>query len=371
MKKIKTFAQIIFILCLAYLTVSAYSAEDVQKKTVIQKGPYLQNVKTDAITIMWETNAPGASIVEYDEMETYSKIVKDDKEVTIHEVTLTGLEIEKTYYYKVTTGNASARGKFRTSPRRDTPFKFAVWGDNRTDVLSHTAVAQAIAKAKPDIAINVGDVVTNGEKYEQWGAEYFIPIGVFARNVPTFIAIGNHEKNAHWYYDFVSQPGNEAWYSFDYGNAHFTIYDSNQDYTPGSEQYKWLKKDLASPEAQNAAWRFVFKHHPEYSEGWDKPGYTGEPMMQHFLKPLYEKNKVDIVFAGHTHDYERGFLKGVYYIITGGGGSSLDTFQQDFPHITVYKSEYEFCLVEINGNKLNFSVIKPNGELIDSFEIQK
>ena len=338
---------------------------------VMLKGPYLQNVKTDAITIMWETNLPAPSIVDYGETENYGSTVTDDKEVTIHEVTLTGLEIEKKYFYKVTTGDASGRGTFRTSPKYDTPFKFAVWGDNRTDILSHTAVAQAIAKAEPDIAINVGDVVTEGGKYEQWGPEYFIPISAFARNVPTFIAIGNHEKDAHWFYDFVSQPGNEDWFSVDYGNAHFTIYDSNKDYTPGSPQFKWLKNDLKSPEAQQATWRFVFKHHPEYSEGWDKPGYQGEPMMQHFLMPLYEKNKVDIVFAGHTHDYEHGLLKGVYYIITGGGGAGLDTFQQDFPHITVYKSEHEFCLVEINGNKLKLTAIKPNGEIIDSFEIQK
>ncbi|MEW5946997.1 MAG: metallophosphoesterase family protein [bacterium] len=337
----------------------------------IMKGPYLQNVLPDGITIMWETNKPGGSIVEYGETMDYGMKEVDNEDKTIHEVTLRGLKRETLYHYKVTTGDVSGIGTFRTAIKRETPFSFAVWGDNRTDFMTHTQVAMAIAGANPDIAVNVGDVVTDGNKYEQWGREYFIPIRSFARNVPTYIAIGNHERNAEWYYKFVSQPGNEAWYSFDYGNAHFTVFDSNRDYTPGSEQYRWLVKDLGSENARNAAWRFVFKHHPEYSEGWDKPGYEGEPLMRRFIMPLYGKNKVDVVFSGHTHDYERGLKDGVYHVITGGGGAGLDTFQKDFEHVTVYKSVHQFCRVEIAGKKLRFEAVDINGSLIDSFEIRK
>ena len=33
------------------------------------------------------------------------------------------------------------------------------------------------------------------------------------------VAIGNHEANAHWFYDFLAQPGNEHWFAYTYGNA--------------------------------------------------------------------------------------------------------------------------------------------------------
>lgn len=334
-------------------------------------GPYLQNVKPDAITIMWETDKPGPSVVEYGETKELGKKAESAEATTFHEVTLNGLEPGKSYYYRAVTGDDSGKGRFHTTVGPDTPFRVAVWGDNRTNFFQHAEVARGIAKAKPDVAVNVGDVVTDGREYGQWTREYFKPMSEFANNVPTFISIGNHEHNADWYYKYVSQPGNEAWFSFNYGNAHFTIFDSNQDYKPGSEQYKWLEADLASPEAQNAAWRFVFKHHPEYSEGWDDPGYAGEPDMAKYLMPLYEKYGVDIVFAGHTHDYERGALNGVTYIISGGGGAALDTQQQDIDHITVYASEYQFCTIDIDANKLHFESVKPNGDVIDAFDLSK
>lgn len=354
-------------LCAGLIVSSAAAAAEY----VMLKPPYLQNVKKDEITVMWETSKPGPSLVEYGETTALGQKVEIAEPSTIHEVVLKGLQQGKTYFYRASTGDVSGKGKFHTDPGPGVPFRFAVWGDNRTDFTTHTKVAKAIAKSNPDIAISVGDVVTKGEDYNQWGREYFLPIKSFSGNVPTFISIGNHEGNSPWYYKFVSQPGNEAWFSFNYGNAHFTIFDSNQDYKPGSEQYKWIAADLASKEAQDATWRFVLKHHPEFSEGWDAPGYTGEKDLTDNLVPLYEKYKVDMVFHGHTHDYERGQLNGVTYVLTGGGGSKLDTRQQDIEHITVFESEYQFCDIMIDGGSLKFQSLTPEGKVLDSLELKK
>lgn len=348
------------------LSAGAFAAE-----YVMLKPPYLQNVKQDEITIMWETSKEGPSVVEYGETTKLGKKIEIPDAVTIHEVTIKGLERGKNYFYIASTGDAKGRGKFHTDPGPGVPFKIAVWGDNRTDFFTHTKVAKAIAKAEPDLAINVGDVVTRGEEYDQWGREYFIPIKSFSGDVPTFISIGNHEENSDWYYKFVSQPGNEAWFSTDYGNAHIVIFDSNQDYKPGSEQYEWLGADLASDAAQNADWLLVFKHHPEFSEGWDAPGYSGEAALVEHLIPLYEKYGVDMVFGGHTHDYERGQLNGVIYVVSGGGGSKLDSFQQDIENMTVYAAEYQYCLLSIDGKKLKFESITPEGKILDSLELKK
>jgi hypothetical protein len=52
-------------------------------------------------------------------------------------------------------------------------------------------------------------------------------------------------------------------FSFDYGNAHWLVLDSNPyaDWT-ASELREWVERDLAS--ARNATWRFVAFHHPGF-----------------------------------------------------------------------------------------------------------
>jgi 3',5'-cyclic AMP phosphodiesterase CpdA len=344
----------------------------------IIKGPYLQDVTQTGITIMWETDEPATSEVRYGESEDLDRYKGDKKAVKIHEIRIEGLTPEAYYRYKVISqaGEKEVRSEvyvFRTAPRRDTPFRFAVWGDNRTDYRKCEEVAQLIASQKPDIVINVGDVVSNGEVYEQWGREYFIPLRHFASSTPSYIAIGNHERGAHWFDDFVSQPGNEHWFAFTYGNSRFIILDTNRPYNPGSEQYDWLIEELNSDEFKKAAFRFVFFHHPPYSEQWDSPGYTGEAGVRAYLVPILERYGVDIVFSGHTHDYERGKRvleddREIYYIITGGGGSALDRVEtKEWDVIQLHKSTYHCVVVDVNGGVLNFKAVGLDGQVIDSF----
>lgn len=368
--KQKVFNINLLIFLLIFYFSSLSFAQDV--KLQILKGPYLQNVTQNSIVIMWETNIETIGKVNYGLDKNYDATAVEEGNKKIHEIKLTNLKTETLYHYQIVTGNITSEDNtFKTAPNFDTPFKFSVWGDNRTFFFEHAKVIRKMRKYNPDIAINVGDVVTNGNVYEQWEREYFTPAKELFKNVPSFIAIGNHENNAHWFYDFVSQPNNEDWFYFIYGNSMFIILDSNKSYQPSSEQLLWLRKTLKSEDYKKTKWHFVFMHHPLYSEGWDSPGYDGEPLARLILQPIFEKYKIDIFFAGHTHDYERGMLNGVYYIITGGGGAGLDSKQQDFPFITVYKAEHQFCLVDINKNKLSFKSINVEGKEIDNFKIEK
>jgi len=343
----------------------------------IIKGPYLQDVTQTGITIMWETDKPSTSLVRYGGAEL-SEYKGGEREVKIHEIRIEGLMPETRYRYKVISrsGNEEIQSgvyAFRTAPQRDTPFRFVVWGDNRTDVKMCQRVAKLISAQNPDLVISVGDVVGNGDVYEQWGREYFGPISSFAHSVPTYVAIGNHERDSHWFDDFVSQPGNEHWFAFSYGNSRFIILDTNRPYDPNSEQYKWLVKELKSEEFKRAAFRFVFFHHPPYSEQWDSPGYTGEEPVRRYLVPVLERHGVDIVFSGHTHDYERGRKlleddREIFYIITGGGGSALDRVEnKDWDVIQLHKSVYHCAVIDVKGGVLSFKAIGLNGDVVDSF----
>jgi len=339
------------------------------------KGPYLQNVYQSRITIMWETKYPKGSVTEYGQTAAYGNQVVDVTPVTIHEITLQNLEPERLYHYRVGFDTTfSLDYTFRTAPNRETPFRFAVYGDNQTYVDVHRQVVQSIIKSRPDFVVSVGDIVTNGTVLEQWTDEFFTPAFDLISEVPVYIAIGNHEQNSQYFYDFFSFPKPEDYYSFNYGNSHFIVIDSHPwtGYSPDSEQYKWLVEDLASDDCRKAEWVFVFFHRPPWSQQWDSPGYSGEGDVREYLVPLFESYKVDMVFSGHTHDYERGNHNGVYYIITGGGGGALDrVLTGSWPHIAVWKSEHHHCALQVNGKTLELRAIRSDGIVIDSLSINK
>ena len=118
-------------------------------------------------------------------------------------------------------------------------------------------------------------------------------------------------------------------------------------------------------------WTFVYFHHPPWSEGW--PGYPGEINVRKILVPLFEQYHVDMVFNGHTHDYERGLRNGVYYIITGGGGCSLEPGIQayDFDHVTVRVNEFHFTYIKLYDKSLQLVAINKDGQKIDELNFEK
>ena len=91
-------------------------------------------------------------------------------------------------------------------------------------------------------------------------------------------------------------------FSFDHGNAHWTVLDANPyvDWTD-RELRAWLQRDLAS--ASGATWRFVAFHQPGFNSA--RKHSDEENMRQ--VADLLEAGKVDVVFCGHVHNYQRSF----------------------------------------------------------------
>ena len=361
-------------------------------------GPYLQHVTGNSITIMWETDQPATSMLEYgraqwledkDKPAPLPHREKQDEVRTIHEVRLYPLEVQTNYFYRVTSTTDEGKEvssnilSFQTAVREDSAFAFVVVGDNRSFPQRWGKIAARAYAERPNFVLHVGDVVTNGNKKQQWLDEYLKPAEELIGRVPIYVAIGNHEKNSHWYYKYVSYPQPENYYCFDYGNAHFAIIDSNKDLSPGSEQYEWLKKDLARTKAR---WRFVAHHHPPYSSAGGKYKYVdasklGDLNVRH-LVPLYEKYGVDIVWYGHVHDYERTWpikngrldqKQGVIYIRTGGGGAPLVNFLRPTRSWFTAKvlRNWQYCLVNIHSGTLQMMAYDIDGRMYDYLELKK
>lgn len=339
----------------------------------VEKGPYLQNVGKDNITIMWETLFPTESRVDYGITEECNLFVEYSKEVSLHEITLRPLMPNTRYYYKISYGFTTKAGRFKTAPNHNIPFKFIVYGDSRSGSHTHRKIAENFITVNPDLILHTGDLVDNGKRGYLWESQFFEPLHNVIDHIPIYPCLGNHEKNAKNYFNFFSLPNNESWYSFNYSNCHFAVLDTNKPYGRHSKQYKWLKNDLRETHTR---WKFVILHHPPYSSGLH---HGSSFKVRRILTPLFRKYGVDIVFCGHSHIYERSYPIGsaskpkqnpVTYVITGGGGGPLyKTKSNVWSALT--KSINNFCVVDIDREKLNFRALDINGKVIDRFNIVK
>jgi len=132
-------------------------------------------------------------------------------------------------------------------------------------------------------------------------------------------------------------------------------------------QLSWLEADLAS---SKKPWIFLVYHEP----GWSAKGSTGHPNnaeVQRYLQPLMEKHNVSIAFAGHNHFYARALVNGIQHITTGGAGAPLHYTDADSPKVVTASKTNHFCKVEIDGNLLKYTAVKPDGTAIDTFTIKK
>jgi acid phosphatase type 7 len=352
--------------------------------------PYLQYPTQTSIVVMWETVAPGNSAVEFGLSDKSLKKVEAAEEATIHEVKLTGLEPETKYVYRVssTTPDGAAVTsplyQFMTAVKPDSAFSFAVVGDTQKNPKMTAKVAKVMYDRRPHFVVHCGDVVDNGPDKAEWVHELFGPCAELFARAAVFPTIGNHEKNHAWYYRYFSLPDPEYRYRFRYGNADFFVVDSNKSLRPDSEQYKWLDRELGD---STATWKFVYHHHPAWTSDEDDygdtrkgPGRLGDSNVRN-LVALYERHKVDVVFNGHIHLYERTWpvrdgkvdrKNGIVYVTSGGGGGRLE---EAGPIPTWFKAQlrvdFHCCYVNVNGPRLEFQAFDHNGQLFDSFEREK
>lgn len=371
-------------------------ANSSRSKTKVVWGPFLTDLEPTSVCINWRTNTATDSIIELapaegkyklykselteklkvdqvDQVDQVDRIV-DRRTSEWHSYRITGLSPATQYIYRIgftESGKVKYDGYYtlKTSVRGDEPFVFAAYGDTRTNSQDHQAVVDSIIAAKPDFVIHTGDLVSDGRSYDQWDT-FFKTVKKLYSFVPLFPSLGNHDKNADYYYNFFVLPKGggkcgEQWYSFDYGKAHFVALDSC--YREGNLQDRWLENDLAMAKG-NYDWIFVYFHHPPFSSG----SHGSDLDIRERWVEIFEKYGVDVVFSGHDHVYERSKVNGIYCITTGGGGAPKHKVGIKPNPASLYaESTLHFCKVSIDGRKLKLEMIRPDGSVGDSFSIEK
>lgn len=238
-------------------------------------------------------------------------------------------------------------GDFRTS-RRDRPYN-----DNLLSIL------REIETIHPDLVISTGDAYYGyGGTFERFRNEIEYFEAMFRKiSIPFFNVIGNHEvAGGGKREDFIKERFGNLYGSFDYGNSHFIILNTEEKGKEGmikGEQLEWLKKDLTSnKDARNI---FIFMHRPMFS-AVDPELIFGKSFRdkknRDYLHALFKEFKVKAVFSGHEHLYSETFRDGVRYIITGGGGSPL--YQP--PRGGGF---FHYIVVNVKGEDISYDLLVP------------
>ena len=356
--------------------------DDVTDDT-FKNGPYLMQTTTDSTVIMWESTESCFGEIAYGTSpDALDNKVSHEGESQIHSVRLENLQPDTRYYYTASACDKTTETlSFWTALKPGSPTIFTVWGDSRSYPERAQMVVESMKPHNPHFNLHTGDVVTNGKEEEQWTDEFFDPLRTLGHSVPTFIALGNHEKNSEHFYKRVDYPKplpgtatNGSMYSLSYGNVFLLVINTNGIFFPididpenviENEVSLWIREQMASEAAQKATWRIAAGHEPGYSESWS-PGschYDGNAGVRDWFMPLLAEHHFHAYFAGHTHTYERGMVNGVLHVISGGGGAGLDDWCVDFQDVTVMASVFHYLVIKAGCNTLTMEAFYAPGAI--------
>ncbi|KAG6640553.1 purple acid phosphatase 22-like isoform X1 [Carya illinoinensis] len=308
---------------------------------------HISLVGRDHMRVTWITDDKHAfSIVEYGtEKGKYdAKARGEDTEYTsfkyssgkIHYTKIGPLEPSTTYFYRC--GGSGPEFSFKTPPSTF-PIEFVVVGDLGQTEWTASTLAH-VDSEDYDVFLLPGDLSYANGQQPLWDS-FGRLVEPYASRRPWMVTEGNHDieivpehpqsftaYNSRWLMPYEeSGSKSNLFYSFDVAGTHIIMLGSYTKFFVESPQYKWLESDLAQVNRKKTPWVLVLLHAPWYNTNTAHQG-EGESMRQTMEKLLY-KARVDVVFAGHVHAYER-FTRiyrnehnpcGPVYITIGDGGN--------------------------------------------------
>jgi tartrate-resistant acid phosphatase type 5 len=256
--------------------------------------------------------------------------------------------------------------------------RFAVFGDYGYNGTPEAQVATLVKKFDPDFIVTTGDNnyplgaastidINIGKYYAQFISNYQGSYGS-PNNPRRFLpSLGNHDwstPGAQPYLNYFSLPGNERYYDTLINNVHVFIVDSDPNEPDGvdsnSVQAMWLKTQL---ENSNGEWKIIAFHHPPYCSDLNHGN-------QAWMQWPFKRWGADVVFAGHSHVYERVLTDDLNYVVTGLGGRSIYGFGTPVPGSLVrYNAKYGSVIADATKEQLTVKFFNTDSTLIDQFTL--
>lgn len=303
-----------------------------------------------AMIVSWVTvDEPGSNTVLYWSENGHKKKEAKGKMNTykfsnytsgyIHHCTIRNLEYNTKYYYEVGIGHTRRTFWFVTPPEvgPDVPYTFGLIGDlgqtfdsnsTLTHYESNPTKGQAVLFAGD---LSYADSYPNHDnvRWDTWGR--FVERSTAYQ--PWIWTAGNHEIDfapeigetkpfkpyTHRYRIPYRSSGSTSplWYSIKRASAHIIVLSSYSAYGKYTPQYQWLEEELPKVNRSETPWLIVLVHSPWYNS-YNYHYMEGETMRVMY-EPWFVQFKVDLVFAGHVHAYERSErISNVGYNILNG-----------------------------------------------------
>jgi MYXO-CTERM domain-containing protein len=348
--------------------------------TKLVKGPYVTGFTDTTADVRFELDAPGPATVEVTPSAGGSLPARfaDTTVTATHLIHVTGLQASKSYAYSVLLGTQVAgRGSVTAAPDPSSgaPFRFIVYGDTRSDATTHEGIVRAILATPSDFLVNTGDIVAEGGSASDWQS-FFSVEAPLLRERPLLLCIGNHELyedeaggNFARYFGFPDASGALKPYgSVRIGNTRIFFLNGMHDWSSGEERV-WLDRELSRADSEpGLVWRMVAVHHSPWSSG----PHGGNPrFLSARLPELLDAHKVDLLFAGHDHIYERGDDRSLKYIISGGGGAPLYKIAKPTPETRKAESAYHFVEVSVTPTEVRTVAHRLDGTVLEKCGFQK
>ncbi len=351
----------------------------------IARGPLLEQVTSTSAEVTWWTNIPTQSVVSYG-IGGYTQTLSDTTSVLQHVVGVSSLSPGTTYQYKVGDGSTvSSAASFSTAALPGTSFTFGAIGDFGAGGGGETQNATALATDSSQFIQTLGDNIYPSAglpdpdfatTYSDFDARLYKPFAKAVSHKSFNPADGNKEYygDGEFWQNF-DLPNNHRWYSYDWGDAHFVVLDSELPVDPASSQYSFLQSDLNAH--QDSRWRIVAMQKPPYSSTSSGASFKNA---QTYLVPLFQTENVNLVLSGNSHNYERTFPLlngapaggGITYVVSGGGGNAFNPFTLAQPAYTAFReaSYYEHLDVTVSPTALTVNGVKAtDGSVFDSVTI--
>lgn len=199
------------------------------------------------------------------------------------------------------------------------PGRFRIWRKlfNQEGVFGRQL--QRIRARGVDFIVQLGDMVSRG--LPEYYSDFLKGLEASGIEAPYLTVLGNHDRHfphgrsdASVYQQVFGNPN----YYFDRGPCRFVIVDTSEDGLTQA-RLRWLDRILKTPLRT-----LVFTHKPpKQLTRWTAGGLGGFGKGSKNFVQLAARHRVDRVYMGHVHGLGVTDLRGVRYVLTGGGGSPL------------------------------------------------
>ncbi|HEX7122534.1 MAG TPA: Ig-like domain-containing protein [Gemmatimonadaceae bacterium] len=232
---------------------------------------------------------------------------------------------------------------------------------------SHDEATAQLLEKIPGTIFTTGDNVYSDGSYSEFRNCFGSSWGRFKDRIRP--AVGDTEydqQDASGYFAyFGSRAGKkgEGYYSYDAGEWHVVVLNSQIDMSANSRQVQWLRADLA---ASSKPCTIAIWHYPRFSSYSTHNRTSVKPLWD----ALYEHG-AEIVVNGHYRFYERSAPQtpdgkadpaGIRQFIVGTGGTGTNPFDTAMPNSEVRKSGvYGVLKLTLGPGSYNWEFISAGG----------